>query len=151
MVGPAIQELAAARLGRAFVPLAFLLLFGLGGVLTEGGTVSFLLAVGAPLSAGVMLAFGLRVVQAAFGRPRRTWMIWVPVAAVLPPTYGIWVLAWLGLRRVATADGVTDAVAGAALAGLGFWLLRSWLRIVELHRLAEVMSLPTPDRSEEES
>lgn len=145
VVGPVIQDLAAARLGRAFVPLVLLVLFGLGGILRGGGAEAFLLAVGGPVSAGAMLAFGMRVAHAAFGRPRRPWMAWAAVAGVLPPTYGIWVLAWLGLRRLAAGGGAPNLLVGLVLASLGFWVLRSWLRIVELQRLAEAMTLPVGD------
>jgi hypothetical protein len=141
VVGPAIQNLAAARLGRAFFPLALLLLLGLARVATEGGTVPFLLALGAPLSGGVMLAFGQRVVRRAFGHPWRRWMKWAGVAGVLPPVYAIWVMAWLGLKGLAGGWSVTGTAMAVASALLGLWALRSWLRIVELQRLAEAMAM----------
>ena len=150
VVGQAIQNLAASRLGRGFIPLALLLLVGLGLILTEGGGVGFMLALGAPLSAAAMLAFGQRVVQSAFGRPRRPWMAWAAVAGLLPPAYGIWVMAWLGLRGLAAATGPTDMVVAGVDAVLGFWSLRSWLRIVELQRLAEAMTLDFSVNREEE-
>lgn len=150
VVGGAVQELAATRLGRAFVPLTLLLLMGLGGILTGRGTESFLVAIGAPLSAGAMLAYGLRVAEWAFGRPRRAWMAWSAMAGILPPTYGIWVLAWLGLRGVAMGGGLAPVSAGVVSTALGFWTLRSWLRIVELQRLAEAMTLQLPSGQGEE-
>lgn len=138
-VGAAIQRMAAVRLGRAFVPLALLLLVGVGRMLTGGG--GLVLALGAPLAAGAMLAYGLRVVQTAFGRPRRGWMTAALAAGVIPPTYGIWVLGWLGLRTLADGGGATALLSGGLMALLGGWVVVGWLRILELARLAEVMAL----------
>lgn len=139
VVGRAIQAMAAARLGRAFVPLALLLLLGLGEMLARTG--GFVLAVGAPLSAGALLAYGLRVVQRAFGRPHKLWMVGAGVVGFLPPVFGVYVLGWLGLRGVAQGGGVASVLGGVLFAGLGVWVLRSWMQLLELHRLAETMTL----------
>lgn len=139
VVGRAIQKLAAARLGRGFVPLALLFLLGLGEMLTRAG--GFALAAGAPLAAGAMLAYSLRVVQRAFGRPPRLWMVGARLAALVPPSFGVYVVGWLGLRGVAQARGVGDVLVGLVFSVLGAWVLRSWMRLLELHRLAETMAL----------
>lgn len=138
-VGQAIQKLAAKRLGRAFMPLALLFLGGLGQMLATGS--GFLLVAGAPLSAGAMLAYGVRVVQRAFGKPARPWMALAVAGSVVPLAYGLWVLGWQGLRAVASGRGLTSVVAGLVMSVLGLWLLRAWTRILELNRLAEVVSV----------
>ena len=146
-VGQAIQKLAAKRLGRAFVPLALLFLGGLGRMLaTREG---FILAAGAPLSAGAMLAYGLRVVARAFGKPSRPWMTLALAGGVVPPAYGLWVLGWEGLRTLASGGGFRTVIAGLLLSLLGAWVLRAWVRILELSRLAEVMALGASDAGHE--
>lgn len=149
IVGEAIQNLAAKRLGRGFLPLGALLLLGLGTLVTTGGRAAFALAVGAPVSAGAMLAFAQRVVRRAFGHPWERWMAWAAVAGLTPLGYGLWVMAWLGLRGLARAGGITDVLMAVVCAGLGVWTLRSWMRIVELQRLAEVMSVAAPGERED--
>jgi hypothetical protein len=138
-VGSAIQNLVAARLGRGFAPLALLCLVGLGEMLAGVGS-GWLLAVGAPLTAGAMLAYGMRVVQRAFGRPARLWMRAAVASSLLPPVFGVYVLGWRGLRAAAAWEGLTAGLGGIFLAALGAWTLRAWLRLLEVRRLAEVMT-----------
>lgn len=141
-VGRAIQKLAAARLGRAFIPLAVLLLLGVAQIaLLRGG---MLLAGGAALSAAAMLAFGLQVVNRAFGRGNRAWMAVATAAGLVPAAYSLWVLGWLGLQGVATAEGLFAGSWAALHLLLGIWLVRRWLQILELSRLAETMALALP-------
>ncbi|NJD17948.1 MAG: hypothetical protein FIA95_01500 [Gemmatimonadetes bacterium] len=141
-VGRAIQKLAAARLGRGFVPLALLFLVGIAQMLRGSG--GLVLALGAPISAGAMLAYALRVVERAFGRPSRPWMPLAGAAGVVPPAFGLWVLGWLGLRALAGGGGVIATVSAVVLTALGAWVLRAWLKILELHTLAEAMSVGLP-------
>lgn len=141
-VAHAIQRLAAARLGRAFVPLGVLVGMGVAQALTGRG--GLLLAAGAPLAALAMLGYGLRVVQGAFGRPRRPWMALAALASVVPPAYALWVLGWLGLRGLASAGGIFSGGWAAAHLLVGIWLLRGWMRLLELSRLAEAMSAAAP-------
>ncbi|HSM61928.1 MAG TPA: hypothetical protein VK849_14060 [Longimicrobiales bacterium] len=147
VIGVAIQDMAAARLGRAFVPLVLLLLTGLGEVLGSGsgGSSGLVLALGAPLAGGAMLAHGQRIVQEAFGRPHRPWMTLAALGSVLPPALGVYVLGWRGLRGVAAWQGAASVLAGIVLTVLGAWLVRAWLRLMELQRLAEAMGPVGPD------
>jgi hypothetical protein len=142
VVGAAVQDMAATRLGRAFLPLGLAFLVGLVRMFT--GNDGFTLALGAPLSAGAMLAYGLRVVQRAFGKPARPWMVLAVVGGLLPPAFGIYLLGWEGLRVVAEGGGPAAVVAGLFLAGLGVWILRGWIQLLELHRLAETMMMGLP-------
>lgn len=149
VVGRAVQDLAAARLGRGFIPLALLFLLGLGQLLTHGsGGDGLVVVLGAPVAAVAMLSYGLRTVQTAFGRPRRTWMALATVGSVLPPAYGVWVLGWPGLRSVARWEGPATVVAGLVYAALGVWVLRAWLRLLELQRLSVAMSVEAPQGEE---
>ena len=66
---------------------------------------------------------------------------------MLPPAFGIWVLGWLGLRAVAEGAGLVGVMSGLVLAGLGIWVLRGWVQILELHRLAETMALDLSDEN----
>lgn len=141
-VGRAIQRMAAARLGRGFVPLALLFFAGVGEMLSGSGGLA--LALGALLSAGAMLAYALRIVQRAFGRSAAPWMSLAGAAGVIPLAYGLWVLGWLGLRGVAAAGGLVASVWAVLLSVLGVWVLRAWLKIQELHALAEAMALGLP-------
>jgi hypothetical protein len=143
VVGPAIQRLAAARLGRGFLPLGVLLLVGLGEMISGRvpGSGPLLLAVGAPASAGAMLAYGLGVVQRAFGRERRPWWPLATAGGLVPLAFGVYVLGWRGLRLVAGWNGIPEVLTGVFFTLLGFWILRSWQRLSELETLATVMTL----------
>ena len=138
-VGSAIQNLVAQRLGRGFIPLGVVCLLGLGEVLS-GRSSGWLLALGAPCSAGVMLASGMRLTQKAFGRPDRTWMKVAGALGLLPPAFGLYVLGWRGLRAAAAWDGWAAGLGGVLIAALGAWVLRAWLRLLEMRRLAEAMT-----------
>jgi len=142
-VATAIQNLVVVRLGRGFVPAAILFLVGLVELGTRGpadGRALFL-AAGALVSAAAMLGHGLRVVQEAFGRRARAWMIVARWASGLPLLYGLYVLAWRGLRELAAGGGLTGFGLGIVFAALGLWVLRSWMRVVEVEALARVMTL----------
>lgn len=143
VVGRAIQDIAAARLGRGFLPLAVLLVVGVVELATAGfGRVDALvLVVGAPVSAGAMLAYGLRSVQRAFGREARPWMAFAVAGSVLPPTFGLYVLGWRGLRMLAAWEGPGSVLLAGLFSVVGFWILRSWMKLVEVDGLARVMSL----------
>lgn len=141
-VGQAIQKLAAARLGRAFLPLAVLLLLGVAQIAFRRG--GLLLAGGAALSAAAMLAYGLQVVNRAFGRGNWAWMAAATAAGLMPASYALWVLGWLGLRGVATAGGLVTGAWAALHLLLGIWLVWRWLQILELSRLAVTMTLALP-------
>ena len=142
-VGRAIQGLAAARLGRAFMPLTTLFVLGVWKMLSGGG--GLVLAVGAPLSAGAMLAFALRVVERAFGRPPRPWMSLAVPAGAVPFTFGLWVLGWLGLRGLAAGAGMLSVLEALLFSVLGAWMLHAWLKVLELDALAETMTLGLTD------
>jgi hypothetical protein len=143
VVGPAIQRLAAARLGRGFVPLAILLLTGLSEMIggRRPGAGALLLTVGALASAGAMLAYGLGAVQRAFGLPRKSWWPLATAGGLVPLAFGLYVLGWRGLRLIARWDGVPHVAVGAAFAALGLWTLIAWQRLAELETLATAMTV----------
>ena len=144
VVGRAIQESAVPRLARGFVPVAVAFVAGGAGAAAGAfrGPSAWVLVLGAPVTAAAMLAYALRVVQRAFGRPHRPWMTMASAAAVLPPAYGLWVLAWPGLRTVARGGGGTSLLSGLIMTVIGLWILRSWSRIVEVRRLATAILGP---------
>lgn len=143
VVGQAIQDSVVPRLGRAFVPAAVAFAVGAGrAILGALDPTTWSLLVGAPVTAGAMLAYGLRIVQRAFGRPARPWMSLAGVGSLVPPAFGLYLLGWLGLRAVAQGSGAGPLLGGAAMTVLGGWLLRAWLRLVEVQRLAAVMGAP---------
>ena len=99
VVGRAIQESAVPRLARGFVPVAVAFVAGGAGAAAGAfrGPSAWVLVLGAPVTAAAMLAYALRVVQRAFGRPHRPWMTMASAAAVLPPAYGLWAcVRWPG-------------------------------------------------------
>ena len=140
VVGGAIQKLMAARLGRAFLPLGVLFAFGFAGLL-RGSPGAFGVALGAVAAGGAMLGYGLRVVQRTLGRPRRVWMLVASAASVVPPLYALYVLGWRGLRAMAEGGGSMALLVGAVHFVLGVWVLRSWMRVLELERLARIMTM----------
>lgn len=139
-VADAIQNLVAARLGRGFFPLAVLFALGMAE-LVAGAEHRPLLALGAVLTSGAMLAYGLRTAQRALGKPERAWMSMAAVGGIVPPLYGTYVLAWRGLRAVATGHTAVALGLGALHVALGVWVLRSWTRVAEVERLARIMTL----------
>lgn len=141
VVGRAIQDLTAKRLGRAFLPLGVLTLAGLARLLVggPGRPEPWVLLLGGPASAAAMLAYGVRGVQRAFGRPRRGWMRLAAVGGLVPPAFGLYVLGWLGLREMARGGAAALAI-GALLAALALWTLGGWLRLLEVQRLADTMA-----------
>lgn len=136
----AIQNLVAARLGRAFLPAALLFAWGAVDGL-RGGEAA--VAPGALLTSAAMLAYGLRTVQRVL-RQEHAWMPVAAVGAVVPPMYGIWIVGWLGLRAVATGSGLAAVASSILYVALGVWLLRCWLKLLEVERLAQVMA-PNPE------
>jgi hypothetical protein len=142
VVATAVQDLVASRLGRGFLPLAVLFAVGVAEQLTVGLGIPAL-SVGALAAGGTMLAYGLRISQRAFGRPQRAWMSWAMFGSLVPPLFALYVLGWRGLRQLAVGDGLPAQGAGIAFAALGTWAMRSWMRVVEVERLAQVMTMDT--------
>ena len=139
-IADGIQNIMAARLGRGFRPLA--VLFAMGAVGVFGGPGPGLpLAVGALLASAEMLAFGMRIVQKALGRPTRFWMHVAMWSSVFPPIFAVWVSGWLGLRGLATTPFGAGSLAAILMAVLGVWFVRAWMQVVEVERLAKVMML----------
>lgn len=143
VVGRAIQDIAAARLGRAFLPLALLFLVGVAEALdrTPWSPSALLLSLGALATGGTMLAYGLRVVQRAFGRPQRAWMSLAMVGSLVPPAFAVYVLGWRGLRLLFAGAGWGSAVVALLFTATGVWVMRSWMKVVEVERLARAMSI----------
>jgi hypothetical protein len=141
VLAAAVQNLVAARLGRGFVPLGVLFVLGVVQYFVAPGAGAYVLALGAPVAAGTMLAYGLRITQQAFGRPRRAWMSWAMLGSLVPPAFSLYVLAWLGLRQLTAGGGLSGFGVGIAFAAMGTWVMRSWMKVVEVERLAQVMTL----------
>jgi hypothetical protein len=141
VVATAVQELVAARLGRGFVPLAILLVVGAAQGLFASGEGDLLLPLGAVGAGCAMLAYGLRISQRAFALPHRAWMSWAMLGSLVPPLFALYVLGWRGLRQLATGRGLGEFGIGIAFAVLGTWTMRSWMKVVEVERLARVMTM----------
>jgi hypothetical protein len=139
-VREAIQSLMAARLGRGFVPLAILFATGVVGALRDASS-GTPLALGAIAASSAMLAYGLRIVQNALGRPHRAWMSMAMVGSIAPPAFALYVLGWLGLRGMAVAESAQGVGLAILYLGMGVWVLRRWMAVVEIERLAEAMVL----------
>jgi hypothetical protein len=156
-VAAAIQSLVAARLGRGFLPAGLLFVVGFvelaapifrGAPGASAPSRGLVLAVGARASAAALLARGQRVVQTAFGHPARPWMRLARWGDVVPLLYGLYVLGWRGLREFAVGGDLAGAALGIVFALLGTWILRSWMRIVEVEQLARHMTLGLEGRGE---
>lgn len=139
VVAGGIQNLVAARLGRGFIPLAGLFVAGVVRVVgsVNGG---WILALGAVASAGALLAYGLALVQDVLARSHRPWRHVARAGAAVPAIFGAYVLGWRGLRGLAAAGGALDFGTAILYVVLGVWVLRAWLRMVEVRRLAKVMT-----------
>jgi hypothetical protein len=141
VVAAAVQDLVAARLGRGFVPLTVLFLIGIVEQFLSPGFDLPLMSLGALAAGGTMLAYGLRISQRAFARPERAWMSWAMLGSLVPPLFGLYVLGWRGLRQLALGTGLGGLGAGLVFAALGTWAMRSWMKVVEVERLAQVMTM----------
>lgn len=137
-VNAAIQNLMATHLGRAFVPLGLLFAWGMVAAFFGGG---FLMPLGALASSAATLAYGQRIVQRAFGRPHRPWMTAASMASVLPPVFSVYVLGWLGLRGFTLGFAASTVISATLSSLLGVWTLGSWMKIVEIERLARIMTI----------
>ena len=143
VVGKAIQDLTASRLGRGFFPLALL---GVGGFVqfVIAGFASpegLALAVAALATGGAMLAYGLRIVQHAFGRERKPWMSAATLGGLVPPLFALYLIGWRGLRGLGGGRGAGGTVLAILFIATGVWVLRSWMKVVEVEQLARVMAL----------
>jgi hypothetical protein len=61
--------------------------------------------------------------------------------SLVPLVFGLYVLAWLGLRRMALGEGLSAIGVGISFAAMGTWVMRSWMKVVEVERLAQVMTM----------
>lgn len=139
VVAGAIQDLVATRLARGFLPLAGLFAAGLVG-LVGAAPQGLATAAGALATGAAMLSYGLSTVRGALGRPRRAWQTAAGVGSVVPTLYGLYVLGWLGLRPLARPTDALGVAIATLYVALGVWVLRSWMRVVEVRRLARVMA-----------
>jgi hypothetical protein len=149
-VGSAIQDLTARRLGRGFVPLGFLLVLGVWGMVRHGPLAAdhLFVAVGAPVSALAMLFYGLRAVRKAFGGADAAWMRLAAATGLFPFLYGLYLLAFRGLRPLAGLPGAfawATLVEGALFLLLSCRLLWTLWRLTEVQTLAGVMVLGPPE------
>jgi len=131
----------AARLGRAFVPLSILFVTGVVEYFALQREGAPLLSLGAVGAAATVLAYGLRISQQAFARPHKAWMSGAMLGSLVPPLFALYVLGWRGLRQLATGEGLSDFGVGIAFAVVGTWAMRSWMKVVEVERLAQVMTM----------
>lgn len=140
-MGGAIQNLVAARLARGFVPLAGLFVAGIVGLL-GGRPLAIVVAAGSVATAAAMLAYGLAVVDSVSGRVGGVRKAMVTACSVVPPVYGIFIAGWPGLQALTSASGWVAVLLATLYTVVGVWVLRSWLRVVEVRRLARSMVLP---------
>lgn len=147
VVGRAVQDLAAVRLGRGLVPLALLFLVGLGQALDQApwSPEAVMLALGAIATGCAMLAYGQRAVQRAFGGPHRPWMSFAMAGSLVPPTFALYVLGWRGLRLLFAGAGAGSVIVALLFTATGIWVMRSWMKVVEVERLARTMSMGAGD------
>ena len=142
-VDGAIQTLMAARLGRAFVPLGILFAVGFLRVILSPPS-GLIVPVGSVITVLATLGYGMRVVQRALSRPARAWMGVALVTSVIPPSYALYLVGWEGLRLLSFSSPTQFAVA-ILHAALGVWVLRSWMQVVEIERLARIMLMNPQD------
>jgi hypothetical protein len=122
VVGRAVQGLAAARLGRGFIPLGGLFLVGIAELVGVGVSRSrgLVLALGAPATAAAMLSHALRVVELAFGRTSSPRRVLAAGAGIAPPAFGLYVFGWRGLRTLAAGGAFSPASRGPSSSYWGF-------------------------------
>jgi hypothetical protein len=149
VIAGGIETLVARRLGRAFVPLG--LLFTVGALelaFAQSPILGLLTAGGAVLTAMEMLGYGLRITRRTLGEPTDLWMDLVLIASVLPLLFATWVVAWRGLRGMARSGFAPGLALPVVMTLVGAWVLGSWMKLVEVERLAQVMVVHTSDDRE---
>jgi hypothetical protein len=149
-VAASIRVIAARRLGRGFLPLAFLAVCAVGGWALGGlsGAVVLGVVLGSPLVAAAFLGMGQSAVRVAAGWPSTGLWAAAGGAWVVPWAWGGWVLVVAGVLpgRVALGEGAWAQLGVAMACGvLAARVLRDSLRIGELRRLAETMIVPAPE------
>ncbi len=142
-VGAAIQDLAAARVGRALLPVAGLLLLATLRWAFGGGQPGLRVALaGAPPAVAAMLAYAVRLTRRGFGAADEWWMPLAAVAGFVPTLYGFFCLGWMGVRPLMQRDA--GWATPVAFIVLGWWCVRAWMKVVELERLSRVMRTAVP-------
>ena len=140
-----VQRLAAARLGRAFLPLGALCLLGVAELVTAAtGGRGWMLLGGGVASAVGLLAYGNTAVLRALGRGDSPRGRAGQLAGLVSYLYALWVVGDPGLRSLAAAGGggaQALALAYFALGALHLWQIS---RLSELLRLAGTMAVPAP-------
>ncbi|MDH3207074.1 MAG: hypothetical protein OEO79_10700 [Gemmatimonadota bacterium] len=147
VVATAVQNLVVSRLGRGFIPLVVMFIVGVVQGFTDSGSGGLILSVGSVASAAAMLAYGLRISERTFARPHRAWMSWAMWGSLVPPLFAVYVLGWRGLRVLASGGGAADVGVGIGFAVMGTWAMRSWTKVVEVERLARVMTMDLEGRA----
>ena len=154
VIGPAIQNIVARRLGRAGIGLVVISALGLVEM-ALGATepIANLATVLVPLACGgALLALGMRTVKRAFGAEAVRWSPLISVLGLLPLGFGIWLLAYRGLRAFAIGGAPHPGWVGyAAWAILGYRLLRDSARLSEAGLLAQTMIVPAPEETSDVS
>lgn len=141
VVRTAVQDLVAARLGRGFLPLVALFVVGLQGVF-QARPGAVVVAIGAVVSGAATLIYGLGIVDSTSGPLHRARIVRMSASSIVPPLYGLFIVGWQGLRGLAAGPGRIEVLASTLYVVLGVWVLRSWLRVVEVRRLARAMVSP---------
>lgn len=144
VVVAAIRRLAANQLRRAAPPLGLLLVYGVAGAVVYGVATAdyLLLAAGAVLSAGALVAMAVRALLRARGRQGRSWLGLIHLVALLPVVYGVYLVFNRGLRPLTSLPEawLWPAAEALAFAVLGIWVLRVTWKLAEVGRLAGEMA-----------
>ncbi len=150
IIGPVIRNIVARRLGRAGLGLVAISAFGLVEMaLGPSEPRTNLLTVFVPIACGgALLALGMRTVRRAFGEAPARWSPLISLLGLLPLVFGMWLLAYRGLRSFAIGGAPHVAwVAYAAWTILGYRLLRDSARLSEAGLLAQTMIVPAPEET----
>lgn len=150
-VAGVVQTMVASRLGRAFLPLLPVVLFGAVQMALRGPLAAdyAVLALGGLAAGASMLLYGNGAVRRALGR-RGDAAAWLGTASGLVAyAFAFWLLGFRGLRPVALVTA-GEAGAGTLLPALLFVVLAARIlwdlsRLTELHRLARTMTVPAPE------
>lgn len=137
-VRDAVQNLMAARLGRAFLPLAVVGAVHFGRIVV-GVPGALWVALGAVAATLTTLSYGLRVVQRALERPDRLWMSVAGATNLIGPAFGLYLLGWEGLGRMTLGAEPLTIVLAILHVAFGVWVLRTWWQVMEIERLARIM------------
>ena len=143
LVAQAVERMAAAKIAVGLPPLVLLGLYGLVQSIRLGlqPAENVVIAIGAVLSMGAMVFYGMQAVSTVLDKPSRPDGL-VFVGGVVPVFFAGYVIVAraLDLWRMGATGGFGPVVVSVVLMSLAAMSLRAQWKLIEVHLLAREMA-----------